>query len=204
MDALTASMAEPVSCCIHGVDLCNIKSGDEVLIIGGGPIGLIILQLAKMAGASKVILSEPVLEKRNLAIELGADIVVNPLEEDVAAILDANCKNITSVIECVGSARTLSDAIEWAGKGATVMMYGLTGPDAELTIKPDVVFKKELKITSAFINPYTFQRAIDVLESGRLNVRDTITNIVDLEDSAKVFEDSEYRLKGKVVIKVGN
>ncbi|OYO59664.1 alcohol dehydrogenase [Lachnotalea glycerini] len=204
MDALTASMTEPVSCCIHGIDLCNIKLGDEVLIIGGGPIGLILLQLAKMAGASKVILSEPVAVKRELALKLGADLTINPLTEDTTAILKSECNNINTVIECVGNINTISNAIEWAGKGATVMMYGLTGPKAQLTIKPDVVFKKELKLTSSFINPYTAQRTIALLESGKLNVKELISDIVELEDCVKVFEDEEYRRKGKVVIKIGN
>jgi len=204
MDALTAAMAEPVSCCIHGIDLCNIKLGDEVLIIGGGPIGLIILQLAKMAGASKVILSEPVAEKRELAMKLGADLAINPLEEDVPEILKANCKNINVVIECVGNPRTIDNAIQWAGNGATVMMYGLTGPDAEIAVKPDVVFKKELKLTASFINPYTFERTISILESGKVNVRDLITDIVGLEDSVKVFEDEKYRRSGKVVIQMND
>ncbi len=201
---LIASMAEPVSCCVHGIDLCNIKHGDEVLIIGGGPIGMIMLQLAKMAGASKVILSEIVSEKRELAKKLGADITINPLEEDVLTILKDNCKNINVVIECVGNVKTIENAIEWAGKGATVMMYGLTGPDAKLEIKPDVVFKKELKLTSAFINPYTFERTVAILESGRLNLEDLITDIVELDDSKCVFKDESYRKRGKVVIKLND
>lgn len=204
MDPLVAAMAEPVSCCIHGIDLCKIKHGDEVLIIGGGPIGMIMLQLAKMAGASKVILSEIVAEKRELGKRLGADLTINPLEEDVSRILKETCKNVNAVIECVGNVKTIANAIEWAGKNAIVMMYGLTGPDAELMIKPDVIFKKELKLTSAFINPYTFERTIAVLESGKLNVKDTITDIVELEHSVSVFEDESYRKKGKVVIKLNN
>jgi 2-desacetyl-2-hydroxyethyl bacteriochlorophyllide A dehydrogenase len=202
MDALTAAMAEPLSCCIHGIDLCNIKLGDEVLIIGGGPIGLIMLQLAKMAGASKVILSEPVVEKRELAKKLGADFTINPLEEDVRTILNAACKNISVVIECVGSVRTIGDAIQWAGKGATIMMFGLTGPDVNLMVKPDVIFKKELKLTSSFINPYSFERAVEILESGRINVTDMISNITELEDCVKVFEEENNRRNGKVVIKM--
>ncbi len=46
-DPIDAAMAEPVSCCIHGINLCNIKTGDQVLIIGGGPIGLIMMQLCR-------------------------------------------------------------------------------------------------------------------------------------------------------------
>lgn len=201
-DALIAAMTEPVSCCIHGIDLCNIKLGDEVFIIGGGPIGLIMLQLAKLSGASKVIVSEPIQNKRELAMRLGADLTINPLEEEVTKILKTECKNINTVIECVGNVQTIKNAIEWAGKGATVMMYGLTGPESQLMIKPDAVFKKELKLTSSFINPYTAERTITLLESGKLNVRDLISDIVELEDAVKVFENEEFRSKGKVIIKV--
>ncbi len=204
MDALTASMTEPVSCCLHGIDLCNIKVGDEVLVIGGGPIGLIMLQLARIAGASKIILSEPIAGKRELGIRMGADLAIDPQKEDVQAILKANCKNIDVVIECVGNVNTIENAIQWAGKGATVMMFGLTGPETAINVKPDVVFKKELKITSSFINPYTFERSIAILESGKLNVTDLISDIVELEDCIKVFEDVNYRRKGKTVIKLND
>lgn len=201
---LTAAMTEPVSCCLHGIDLCNIKAGDEVLVIGGGPIGLIMLQLAQMAGASKTILSEPVEEKRELGIRLGADIVINPLEEDIEAVLEVNCKNIDVVIECVGSVRTIDTAVKCAGKGATVMMFGLTGPDKALPVDPEMVFKKELKLTSSFINPYTFERSIAILESGKLNVTEMISDILPLEDCIKAFEDEGYRRRGKVVIQLND
>ena len=204
MDALTASMTEPVSCCLHGIDLCNIKLGDEVLVIGGGPIGLIMLQLAKMAGASKIILSEPVAEKREMGLKLGADLVVNPLEENIVAVLKANCKNVNVVIECVGNVRTIDTAIQCAGKGATVMMFGLTGPGTNVTVDPEVVFKKELKLTSSFINPYTFERSIAILESGKLNVTEMISDVIPLEDCVKAFEDESYRRKGKVVIQLND
>ncbi len=201
-DALTAAMAEPLSCCVHGIDLCNIVPGSEVLIIGGGPIGLIMMQLAKMSGASKVILSEPVEEKRELGLRLGADLAIDPTTEDLEAILLSECKNINTVIECVGNTKTIENAIHLAGKGATIMLFGLTGPDAKITVKPDVIFKKELKITSSFINPYSFERAISIIESGRVNVTDVITDIVGLDHAIDVFENPEYRRKGKVVVKM--
>ena len=91
---IEAAMAEPVSCCLHGIDLCHIKSGDTVLVIGGGPIGMIMLQLAKNEGATKLILSEPVEEKRELALKLGATKVIDPINEDVQAVLDEYTPNV--------------------------------------------------------------------------------------------------------------
>ena len=202
LDFMEAAMTEPMSCCLHGIDLCNIKLGDTVLVIGGGPIGTIMLQLAKNAGASKVILSEPVQEKRELALKLGADKVINPLEEDVAAVLADYTPNVNVVIECVGNTRTQADAIRFAGKGATVMFFGLAGPDDTIALKPDDVFKKELKITSSFINPYTFSRAIDVLASGKVDVKSIITNVVPLDQIGDVFTNPEYRRTGKVMIQI--
>ena len=128
-------------CCLHGIDLCNIKYGDTVLVMGGGPIGMIMLQLAKNAGASKVILSEPVEEKRELALKLGATKVINPMEEDVKAVLDEYCENVDGVIECVGNIHTQEDAIQFAGKAATVMFFGLAAPE-RVSIKPDDIFKR--------------------------------------------------------------
>ena len=71
-----AAMTEPVACCVHGIDMCNISCGDTVAVIGGGMIGLIMLQLAKISGAGKLILIEPVEEKREMAKKLGADICI--------------------------------------------------------------------------------------------------------------------------------
>lgn len=76
-----AAMTEPLACCLHGADMCGISQGDCVAVIGGGMIGLLMLQLAKLKGVSKLILAEPVEEKRRLAKSLGADIVFDPLTE---------------------------------------------------------------------------------------------------------------------------
>lgn len=199
---LEAAMAEPMSCCLNGIDLCHIKSGDTVLVMGGGPIGIIMLQLAKYAGAAKLILSEPVEEKRELAMKLGATKTINPIEEDVQAVLNDYCENVDCVIECVGNIHTQEDAVKFAGKCATVMFFGLASPDESFPLKPDEVFKKELTITSSFINPYTYQRAISVLESKTIDLESIITNIVPLEQINDVFTKPEFRRTGKVMIRV--
>ena len=70
------------------------------------------------------------------------------------------------VIECVGRPETIEQAIALAGKYSTVMMFGLTKPDAEISVKPFEIFKKEITLKSSYINPYTFPAAIKLIESG--------------------------------------
>lgn len=199
---IEAAMAEPISCCLHGIDLCNIKAGDSVLVIGGGPIGMIMMQLAKNAGASKVIMSEPVEEKREQALKLGATKTLDPLHEDVEAVLAEYCENVNVVIECVGNVHTQADAVRFAGKGATIMFFGLEAPEESFPIRPDDIFKKELHITSSYINPYSFERAIQILESGTVELESLITNVVPLDNIADVFTKPEYRRTGKVMIQI--
>lgn len=199
---IEAAMTEPISCCLRGIDLCHIKAGSTVLVIGGGPIGMIMLQLAKYAGAAKLILSEPVAEKREQALKLGATKTIDPTSEDVQAVLSGYCENVDVVIECVGNIHTQEDAVKFAGKGATIMYFGLAAPEESFPIKPDDIFKKELRITSSYINPYTFERAVQVLESGTIELESLITNVVPLDQIADVFTKPEYRRTGKVMIKI--
>lgn len=200
IDFMTAAMSEPMSCCIHGIDLCEIKQGNTVLVIGAGPIGVIMLQLARIAGAAKIIVSEPVKEKRELALKLGADLAIDPINEDIENIISEYTKNVDCVIECAGSQRTQEQAVQLAGKSARVMFFGLSSPETKINVKPDDIFKKELTIRSSFINPYTFSRAIDILASQRVDVKSIITNVVKLEDIEKVFKDPEMRRSGKAMI----
>ena len=196
-----AAMCETVSCALNGIDLTNVKVGDTVLIIGAGQIGLLMVQLARSAGASRIIVSDPIEQKLKTALKLGATLAINPMEEDLGVALKENhVMNVDRVIECVGSRRTMADAVKYAGMGATVMMFGLTDPDTTIDLRPYEVFQKELHITSSFINPYTYHRAIEVLSSGTVKVDDIITDLVPLEQINEVFETDKYKGSCKVVI----
>lgn len=201
MDLMKAAMAEPLSCCVHGIDLCHLRPGDQVMVIGTGPIGLIMLQLARLSGATVVATARSP-HKRALAESLGADLVIDPNSEDVPAVLARHGIRLSCVIECVGSPATIEQSIAWAGKGATVMLFGLTGPEAEIRVKPDVIFKKELKITSSFINPYTYGRSIELLRAGKVDVTSMIRNVISLEELEGALATDTLRKQGKVVVKL--
>ncbi len=196
-----AAMAEPVACCLHGIDLCDISCGDTVLVIGGGMIGLIMLQLAKLRGAAKVILLELIPEKRRLAEALGADLCIDPTAEDVEqALLGYGIHRIAVVIECVGRTETVAQAISLAGRKSTVMLFGLTRPEDTVAVRPFELFKKEITIKASYINPYTQQRAIALIDSGRIDVSSMVYQMASMEKLPGILADAQLRSRGKFII----
>lgn len=197
-----AAMTEPLSCCLHGMNLTDVKIGDTVMIVGTGNIGMIMLQLAKHAGSARIIAVEPNEKRRNKAKDLGADICIDPLKDDTDAILKANgIKNIEKVIDCAGLTSTAEYSVKYAGRGATVMLFGLTAPDDTMSLKPFEVFQKELTIKGSFVNPNTFERAGKLLETGAVKVDNLITDVILIDDIQSVFENRLYAKDGKVLIK---
>lgn len=183
-DALTyleGALAEPVACCIHGMDLAGVRSGDTVAVIGGGAIGQIMAQLARLQGAGRVIVSDLSPSRRQMALDLGADAVIDPAQEDPCGSGGLLEDGAQVVIEAVGSARTDAQAIQWAAPGGMVLWFGVTPPDQSVTVNPNMIFEKELTIRGARINPFTHSRAIALLGSGRLAVAPLITHKAPLE-----------------------
>ena len=195
------AMAEPVACCLHGIDMCEIQPGHQVVVIGGGMIGLLMLQLAKLAGAAKVALLEPVENKREVGKKLGADICIDPMREDVKSRLaECGMNWVNVVIECVGRPSTIEQAIDIAGNKAVVMMFGLTKPDEQIAVKPFQIFQKELVLKASYINPYTQKRALDLINSGRLDVSSMVYEVCSLDKLEEILSRPEVRAKGKYVI----
>lgn len=195
------AMTEPVACCLHGIDLCDISAGDTVAVIGGGMIGLLMLQLARLKGAATLIMIEPIEEKRTLAKSLGADIVIDPFHEDAASVLAAcGIDRIATVIECVGRTSTVEQAISLAGKRSTVMMFGLTAPQDTVSIKPFEIFKKEIVLKASFINPYTQKRALALIESGKIDVSSMVYRTISVGELPALLGNKKQRAAGKYIV----
>lgn len=194
-----AALCEPVSCCLHGIDLSGIQTGDTVMIIGGGTIGMIMLQLARMAGAVRVVMLETNENRFALAASLGADLTLNPLKDDVPSELTRNgFEDIHTVIECVGRPETVESAISYAGKAAIVLIFGLTHPDCAIPYMPFQAFKKELTLKTSFVNPNTQGRAADIITSGKLHLTELISDRIRLHEISEAFAPGPRN--GKVII----
>ena len=138
---------------------------------------------------------------KKLAEKLGADLTIDPLTEDVKAILAAKgIDRIACVIECVGKVATMKQAIDIAGKKSIVMLFGLTAPGDEMTIKPFEIFKKEITLKASFINPYTQKRALDLIDGGKIDVSSMVYACESLDKLSEILADGALRAKGKFII----
>ena len=104
------------------------------------------------------------------------------------------------VIECVGRTSTMEQAISVAGKKSTVMFFGLTAPDAAISLKPFELFKKELELKSSYTNPYTQERAIEMIDSKRIDVSTPIYKTASLDKLPEILADEDLRRHGKFII----
>jgi 2-desacetyl-2-hydroxyethyl bacteriochlorophyllide A dehydrogenase len=182
------AMMEPISCCLHGIDVAQITAGDTVVILGGGSIGLLLMQIARHAGAGRLILSEPNDRKRGLAKSLGADEVVDPLElgDGLAeALREMTAGGADVVIEAAGLPVTAGQALKTARRGGTVLFFGVCPPNFELPLSPYEVYHSELTIRGTYTNPFTDSRALQLLASGRVQVGPIITHRFPLEQVAE-------------------
>ncbi len=178
------AMSEPLACCIHGIDRAEIKVGDTVCVVGGGAIGLLLLQLARLSGAARVIVSEPNAIRREKALLLGADFCLDPLEagalEKYMDYTDGEGADV--VIECAGNHAAVESAFQFAKRGATILLFSVPSVGAVYELPLFDVFQKELTIRGTFVNPDTHQRAVALINSGRIQIAPILTHSYSLDE----------------------
>ena len=196
-----AAMAEPLACCLHGIDLAGIQVGDKVCVVGGGAIGLLMVQLAKLSGASQIVLSEPNEKRRQVGLQLGANAALDPTRTDAqeafAQVLDGGA-NV--VIECVGNVPAVKSAFQFAGKGATVLLFSVPKVDATFDLPLFDVYKKELTIKGSFVNPDTHARAVALINSGKVDFDPIITHRFTLDQLPEAIAMQMSDASIKVVV----
>jgi threonine dehydrogenase-like Zn-dependent dehydrogenase len=159
------AIAEPLSCCLRATERAGLRAGGTVAVVGAGTIGLLIVQLAKRSGAALVAVSEPDVDRRALALKLGADLAIDPLHEDPRERLLAQTRGIgvDVAFEAVGAVVTAQTAISLPRRSGTVVLVGVPPATAELTLKSYELFERELTIRTSFIRAFEFRRAVELL-----------------------------------------
>lgn len=204
VDLLKGCMSEPVSVCLHGVDMANITPGSTVAVYGGGGIGMIMVQLVKLAGATNITLIEPVEEKQQIGKRLGADYVLSPMDSSfakrVAQITDG--RGFDSIIEASGSPKAAESAFETIGRGGTIVYFSLYPSGYQLSVDMFSLFFKEVTLRGVFQSPYVFPRVMAILP--KLDLSDLTAKIFPLDKGIEAFECQKAGKHPKIVLKIAD
>ena len=184
IDPLHLAFVEPLACCLRGMDLAGLQGGESVAVIGGGVMGQLVVQLATLAGASRVTLITRQASRRSLAEKLGATDSAAPdvADRDLGRTYDV-------VFECAGVLDTVAQALRLARRGGSVILLGIPPEGSTLPVSPFDLVVDELRLQGSFLNPLTQARAVEVIRSGGLDLDALISRRLTLEDVAGVLSD---------------
>ena len=183
------ALLEPLGVALHAVDLGKIRAGMRVGVFGCGPLGLLVLQVARVAGAAEVLVTEPLAHRLAAAQRLGAKEWLPGQEVDVA-------------FECAGENGAVEDALAAVRPGGRVVLVGIPGDD-RTTFTASVARRKGLTLKLSRRMKHTYPRAIRLVAEGLVDVRSLVTHRFPLEKTLEAFGVAGRREGLKVIVGPG-
>jgi (R,R)-butanediol dehydrogenase/meso-butanediol dehydrogenase/diacetyl reductase len=181
-----AALAEPLADVLSGVQKLRPTPGEPALVLGAGPIGLLYVLLLRTAGARPVIVSEVSAYRAAAAQACGADVVIDPRAEDLAAAVRRSAPlGAAMVVDAVGT--LLEDAVRCVRRGGRIVLFGMN-EHARPVLKQYDVTKYEYQILGSYIARGTYPQAVALLEDGSIDFRRLITHHLPLRDIHRGIE----------------
>jgi L-iditol 2-dehydrogenase len=194
------ALAEPLSCALHAVDRAGLRTGDAVVILGSGAIGLLVLSVARLAGATRVIVSDPEPGRRDIAGRLGATRTVDPrresLEEAVASATGG--RGADCVFEAAGVQASVDEAVRLPRRGGTLVQVSVPASGVTFSLPAYDLFARELTIRGSFVRSTEFRRAVDLL--GTLDLGPLVTERFPLGEVRAAFDAARARRAVRVLV----
>lgn len=185
------ALIEPLSCCIRGLKNAGTGFNDSVLIVGAGPIGLMHLQLSKIVGAKKVIVSEPIASRREKAEKLGADLVIDPTKENLADIVmrETGSLGMDVIVMAIGVPAIINSTLKLCRKGGTVNLFAGFAGTGESTIEVNTIHYNEINVNgSTAYKREDYFEAADMVKNKKVNLKEIVTHTFKIDDFQDAYE----------------
>ncbi len=182
LDPRFGAFCEPLACTLHGIDIGAPLAGERVIVLGGGVIGLLAVQLARLAGAETMLVTRHP-AKQTLGRALGAAAAVASPEE--ARRLWPKGADLT--LECAGVAETVAMAPGLTRAGGRIVVLGVLPMGMRVPIEPFDLLFREIQLRFAFINPFTQSRAAELIATGRIAVEPLISRTIAAREAAEAI-----------------
>lgn len=193
-----AAFIEPVACAVYGIRRARVEPGDEVLVFGAGPIGLILAQLALRGGASRVSVVDLSAARLELAERLGATPVLGGDDAELRRIVP---HGFDLAIDATGVPSVVERLFGHTTAGGRVLLFGVCPRESRITVDPFEIYHRDLEVYGSFSLCYTFDPALKLLASGAVDVGPLISHTLPLEEfgaALAMFESSSDRMKIQV------
>jgi len=199
-----ASFSEPLACVIQAHGYTEINLGDDVVIVGAGPIGLLHLQIARNRGA-RVIVSDPIAARLTKAHELGAHEVIDASATDAVAQVKqlTDGRGANAVIVAVGGAVPIRQGLDMAAINGWVNAFAGTYPPAEMPVDPNLIHYRQIRLTGSHdFTPHHFTTALKLIQHGIVRVAPLISHRFALDDVREAFETTANRRGLKSMVNI--
>jgi D-arabinitol dehydrogenase (NADP+) len=187
-----ASMTEPTACAVHGIDVMDVQCGDDVLVFGAGPTGIILAQLLRYCGGVNLVVAAPTKFKLDIIddLKIGETIQIDRHDpsKNEKLIKERYPRGFDIVVDATGSAEVVEQCIKFTKRGAKVVMYGVCDAKDRISISPYEVFEKELKLMGSYCQTHCFGRALKYLENRTVKVDKLVTHKFSLDDYGKAID----------------
>ncbi|GAB4517914.1 MAG: zinc-dependent alcohol dehydrogenase family protein [Anaerolineae bacterium] len=190
-DAMTSTQAafiEPLACVVYALQRLRVNPADRVLIVGAGPMGLLLVQALRHSGASLLAVLERQPHRLELAKQMGANAAVMAGPEQDAALRQYTEDGFDVVIDATGVPAVIQNAFRYLRPRGQFLQFGVTPIGAKIEIEPYEIFRNDWTIIGSFALSYTFQPAIDWLVNGVIDVSTLVSHTVPMDDFAEVFD----------------
>lgn len=204
IDPAVGALVEPFACVLRGQEALSVGPGDLVLVVGAGPIGIMHLLLARLRGATRVIVSDLLAERLAQAAQAGADRVVSAGEEDLAAVVGemSHGEGADVIVVAAPAHQAQVEAVHLAAQGGRVSFFGGLPKDRPtIELNSNLVHYKELLVTgSTGCSTGDCWRAASLVEAGRVDLAPLVSARFPLRQAAKAFAAAENRRSLKIVL----
>ncbi len=178
------AFVEPLSCVLHGLERLSIHLADRVAILGAGPIGCLILQVARLQGGSEISVVEKNPTRLELASALGADLCLSSLDELRQDYYDV-------VIDATGAVAVMERSLEFVRYGGKILWFGVPPSGKKMSLEPFTIFRKGLTVLSSYTSVRNSYQALDLLKSGRVSTPPLVSHQLPLEQFQSGIESIE-------------
>lgn len=194
------ALAEPLSCAIHAVERGGLRPADTVAVVGAGALGLLVLAVARLCGATHTVVSDLDPERRQLALRLGANRVVDPATEDLQGVVRemTDGRGVDCAFEAVGVQATIEQAFELPRQGGTLVQVSVPPASARPVLKAYDLFARELTIRGSYIRTTEFRRAVELV--GMLDLAPLISRRFPLREIHQAIEAARSRAGVRILV----